>query len=276
MPEEERAAGSGVQEPASLSSGPEEEPSRVGGAVEGEGNPASAPLAGESRVADGPASRMRASRHALKACQLSAEIQAVLAVMRQSGSKWSQNVPALVEETVPEDPLVYDLKTLRKDVLTWTPEQWDSLPPITYLAPFLHVISTAKTNTVVTAVALSSLQKILSLDYFDERSYGAAEAMHQIVAALTSCHFEIVDAASEEAVLLRILQVLRICAALVPGSSSSPGRLRCGWISQGQLSQSPCPGLTQKNGHPPGRPAPAKRSRLRTHGNGNAAVCRCW
>ncbi|KAL4315712.1 hypothetical protein AHAS_Ahas15G0212500 [Arachis hypogaea] len=55
------------------------------------------------------------------------------------------------------------------------------------------------------AVALSSILKILKLEVFDERTPSAMEA---IVTAITSCRLEKTDPMSEDAVMMKILQVL--------------------------------------------------------------------
>jgi hypothetical protein len=50
----------------------------------------------------------------------------------------------------------------------------------------------------------------------DEKTAGAAEVMHFIVDAVTGCKFEVTDPASEEVVLLKILQVGIPCHSLKP------------------------------------------------------------
>ncbi|XP_016168561.1 serpin-ZX-like [Arachis ipaensis] len=57
-------------------------------------------------------------------------------------------------------------------------------------------------------VALSSILKILKFEVFDERTPGAREAMEAIVTAIIGCRLEKTDPVSEDAVMMKILQVL--------------------------------------------------------------------
>ncbi|CAI5524848.1 unnamed protein product [Closterium sp. Naga37s-1] len=152
------------------------------------------------------------TRAHVRACQLSTEIHTLLAVMRQS-SKWAVS-PIFLDETSgvdAEDPLLRNLKALRQKIVTdWSDDDWEAarVPPSAYLAPFLDVVRSERTNTIVTSVALSSVLKILNLQFFDESTPGAAVGIHMVMDAVTSCRFEVTDLASEEAVLVKILQVL--------------------------------------------------------------------
>lgn len=60
-------------------------------------------------------------------------------------------------------------------------------------------------------MALTSVLKILNLDIIDENTKNVGIAMHSVVDSVTSCRFEVTDQASEEAVLMKILQVLLAC-----------------------------------------------------------------
>ncbi|KAI3972373.1 hypothetical protein MKW92_033061 [Papaver armeniacum] len=60
--------------------------------------------------------------------------------------------------------------------------------------------------TPITGVALSSVYKILSLGILDPTTVNVKDAMHLVVDAVTSCRFEVTDSASEEVVLMKILQ----------------------------------------------------------------------
>ncbi|GAB4835509.1 hypothetical protein Ancab_000418 [Ancistrocladus abbreviatus] len=106
--------------------------------------------------------------------------------------------------------LIQSLKELRKKIFMWT-NQWDNIDPILYLRPFLNVIRCDETGAPITGVALSSLYKILTLDVFDLNTVNVKDAMHLIVDTVTSCCFEVTDPASEEVVLMKILQVLVAC-----------------------------------------------------------------
>lgn len=120
------------------------------------------------------------------------------------------------------------------------PADWSKVDPLEYLSPFLEVIRSAETSGPITAIALSSVNKIISHDLIGEpaawatcwmvsmhililvlhSSYagssmvspgGLAVAMHNTSEAVTHCKFESADPASDEVVLSKILQVLLAC-----------------------------------------------------------------
>lgn len=59
-----------------------------------------------------------------------------------------------------------------------------------------------------TAVALQSIIKILRHGIFDEKTPGAKDLMNSAVTAITSCRLEKTNPLAEDAVMMRILQVL--------------------------------------------------------------------
>ena len=62
-------------------------------------------------------------------------------------------------------------------------------------------------NTEVSAV-LSAIHKILKLGVFDEKTPGAGDAVHAVVLGAAACRLERTDPAAEDAVLMRVLQVM--------------------------------------------------------------------
>lgn len=141
------------------------------------------------------------------ACMVNSEIGAVLAVMRRN-VRWG--VRYVEDDDKLEHSLIHSLKELRKQIFSWQ-HQWNNIDPAVYLQPFLDVIQSDETGAPITGVALSSVYKILSLDIVDLNTVNAGDAMHLIVDAVTSCRFEVTDPASEEVVLMKILQVLLAC-----------------------------------------------------------------
>ncbi|PON37290.1 Armadillo-type fold containing protein [Parasponia andersonii] len=109
-----------------------------------------------------------------------------------------------------EHSLIHSLKELRKQIFSWQLD-WHNIDPAVYLQPFLDVIQSDETGAPITGVALSSVYKILTLDILDLNTLNVGDAMHLIVDAVTSCRFEVTDPASEEVVLMKILQVLLAC-----------------------------------------------------------------
>lgn len=149
----------------------------------------------------------RYPNRATVACMINAEIGAVLAVMRRN-VRWG--VHYMSDENQLEHSLVQSLKTLRKQIFMWR-SQWHAINPALYLQPFLDVIRSDETGAPITGVALSSVYKILTLDVIDQNTVYVGDIMHLVVDAVTSCRFEVTDPASEEVVLMKILQVLLAC-----------------------------------------------------------------
>ncbi|KAF7816403.1 ARF guanine-nucleotide exchange factor GNOM-like [Senna tora] len=141
------------------------------------------------------------------ACMINAEIGAVLAVMRRN-VRWG--VHYMSDDDQLEHSLVQSLKALRRKIFLWR-NQWHAINPALYLRPFLDVIQSDETGAPITGVALSSVYKILTLDVIDQNTVNVGDTMHLVVDAVTSCRFEVTDPASEEVVLMKILQVLLAC-----------------------------------------------------------------
>ncbi|CAL9779691.1 unnamed protein product [Musa acuminata subsp. burmannicoides] len=137
-------------------------------------------------------------------CMLNAEVGAVLAVMRRPHD------PGVASPDEAANPhLLHSLKALRS--LLFHPRQlgeWRATDPSVYLSPFLDVVQSDDVPAAATGVALSTVLKVLKLDVFDEHTPGARDAIHSIVFAVTNCRLENTDSASEDAVLMRVLQVL--------------------------------------------------------------------
>ena len=138
------------------------------------------------------------------ACMINAEIGVVLAVMRRN-ARWTGSYVA--DDDQWEHSLVHSLKSLRRKIFAWN-QPWKDIDPHLYIQPFLDVIRSDETSAPITGVALSAIYNILSYEAFDLTTSHIAEAMHGLVEAITSCRFEVIDPASEEVVLMKILQVL--------------------------------------------------------------------
>lgn len=158
-------------------------------------------------IAEEPEDNEYSSKRAALACMVNSEVGAVLAVMRRN-VRWGGRYVTGDDQS--EHALVYSLKALRKQIFSWQ-QQWQTINPTTYLKPFLDVIRSDETGAPITGVALSSVYKILTLEIFDLNTVNVEEAMHMVVDAVTSCRFEVTDPASEEVVLMKILQVLLAC-----------------------------------------------------------------
>ncbi|CAN1187778.1 ARF guanine-nucleotide exchange factor GNOM [Linum perenne] len=141
------------------------------------------------------------------ACMINAEVGSVLAVMRRN-VRWGGRYMSGDDQL--DHSLIQSLKALRKQIFAWQ-HPWNTINPAVYLQPFLEVIRSYETGAPITGVALSSVYKILTLDVIDKNTANVEEAMHLVVDAVTSCRFELTDPASEEVVLMKVLQVLLAC-----------------------------------------------------------------
>lgn len=141
------------------------------------------------------------------ASMINSEIAVVLSVMRRN-VRWGGRYMSGDDQL--EHSLIQSLKTLRKQVFSWQ-HQLHTINPTLYLQPFLEVIRSDEAGAPITGVALSSVYKILTLDVVDRNTVNIDAAMHFVVDSVTSCRFEVTDPASEEVVLMKILQVLLAC-----------------------------------------------------------------
>ncbi|XP_019458220.1 PREDICTED: ARF guanine-nucleotide exchange factor GNL2 [Lupinus angustifolius] len=139
-------------------------------------------------------------------CMLNTEVGAVLAVIRR-GPEFNPVYNISASEESYDSSLMSSLRSLRS--LIFNPQQeWRTIDPSIYLSPFLDVIQSDDVPASATGVALSSLLKILKFEVFDVKTAGAKDAMESIVSGITSCRLEKTDPVSEDAVMMKILQVL--------------------------------------------------------------------
>ncbi|KAL4568518.1 hypothetical protein LXL04_024132 [Taraxacum kok-saghyz] len=143
------------------------------------------------------------------AFMVNSEIGAVLAVMRRN-VRWGVQYMDNEDQLEHEHPLIKSFKQIRKKIFSFQ-HKWHTINPSFYLQPFLDVIQSDETSAPITGVALSSIYKILTLEVIDLDTVNVSESLHSIVDAVTSCRFEVTDPASEEVVLMKILQVLLGC-----------------------------------------------------------------
>ncbi|CBI28089.3 unnamed protein product, partial [Vitis vinifera] len=138
-------------------------------------------------------------------CMLNTEVGAVLAVIRRPSDTNSQFLAA--QEDNFDSSLLHSLKSLR--ALIFNPQQeWRTIDPSIYLAPFLDVVQSDDVPATATGVALSAIFMILKLEIFDEKTPGARDAVNSIVTGITTCRLERTDPISEDAILMKILHVL--------------------------------------------------------------------
>lgn len=154
----------------------------------------------------GNARQRRRRRELGLSCMLNTEVGAVLAVIRRPSDPSAQYVSSPHEEAF-DSSILHSLKSLR--ALIFNPQQeWRMIDPSVYLSPFLDVVQSDNVPPAATGVALSALLKILEMGIFDEKTPGAKDAINSVVTGIVNCRLGKTDPGSEEAVLMRILQVL--------------------------------------------------------------------
>ncbi|KAI8095249.1 hypothetical protein BDF21DRAFT_405503 [Thamnidium elegans] len=84
------------------------------------------------------------------------------------------------------------------------------LDALSLLEPFLEVILSGNTTGPIARTALGSVEKFLHYGIIGVNNPRVSMAMNKISSAATNCKFEASDAASDELVLLRMLQVLQM------------------------------------------------------------------
>ncbi|KAM9011160.1 Golgi-specific brefeldin A-resistance guanine nucleotide exchange factor 1 isoform 1-T1 [Ara ararauna] len=130
------------------------------------------------------------------------EINAVVGAIKRN-ARWSTHTH-LDEE---RDPLLHSFSIL-KEVLNNITEL-SEIEPNVFLRPFLEVIRSEDTTGPITGLALTSVNKFLSYALIDPSHEGTAEGMENMADAVTHARFVGTDHASDEVVLMKILQVLR-------------------------------------------------------------------
>ncbi|KAJ2892204.1 G-box binding factor, partial [Coemansia aciculifera] len=83
-----------------------------------------------------------------------------------------------------------------------------TMDPQMILDPFLMVIRDPETTGPITRCTLVSIQRFVSHGVVDFSQLRAVPALLELARAVTHCRFEATDAASDEAVLMQILNVL--------------------------------------------------------------------
>uniref|UniRef100_A0A4W5R4M4 Golgi-specific brefeldin A-resistance guanine nucleotide exchange factor 1 n=1 Tax=Hucho hucho TaxID=62062 RepID=A0A4W5R4M4_9TELE len=130
------------------------------------------------------------------------EICTVVSAIKRN-SRWNTHTP-LDEE---QDPLLNSFSHL-KETLNNIKELSDVEPNV-FLRPFLEVVRSEDTTGPITGLALTSVNKFLSYGLIDANHEAAAEAIENMADAVTHARFVGTDPASDEVVLMKILQVLR-------------------------------------------------------------------
>eukprot|EP00090_Calanus_glacialis_P001547 TRINITY_DN11122_c0_g1_i1.p1 TRINITY_DN11122_c0_g1~~TRINITY_DN11122_c0_g1_i1.p1 ORF type:complete len:1921 (+),score=712.97 TRINITY_DN11122_c0_g1_i1:73-5835(+) len=131
------------------------------------------------------------------------EISLVLMAMKR-GNLWNSNTH---QDTNTEN-LIKEFTTLKRSLNTVT--DFNSLDTVEFLMPFLDVIRSEDVTGHVTGLALTSVNKFLSYDLIDCGKAGVKIAVENLADAVTHARFVGSDPSSDEVVLMKILDVLRV------------------------------------------------------------------
>ncbi|KAG0331630.1 GDP/GTP exchange factor for ARF [Podila humilis] len=129
-----------------------------------------------------------------------------------------------------ESPLMVGFNELRSRLAATSSAK--DMDAVALLDPFLDVIQSGDTNGPITGAALSSVEKFLMCKIINKDSPNVSLAMQRLAVAATHCKFEASDSVSDEIVLLKILQVLRVAFTSSPGSLLSDESV-CSMIETG-------------------------------------------
>lgn len=133
---------------------------------------------------------------------LRGEVSILLTAINRS--KWATNASQNEEESAILKSF-HDLKsTLMKS------DDLKALHPKTYLHPFLSIIKSDKTSGTVTGLALSTIYKVLTYGLLNGEKDEVADMVERIADTVTHTRFVGADVSSDGAVLLKVVQILRL------------------------------------------------------------------
>ncbi|XP_031487291.1 ARF guanine-nucleotide exchange factor GNL2-like [Nymphaea colorata] len=144
-------------------------------------------------------------------CMVNTEVGALLTVMRMNPVDMPTPQFGIhgTEEAV-DTSFINSLKSLRTFIFNLQ-QDWHSINPSIYLSPFLDVIQYEEISAAAAGISLSAILKILRLDIFNTGTPRAREAMHSVVEAIANCRLERANMPADDAILMRILQLLVTC-----------------------------------------------------------------
>jgi len=104
------------------------------------------------------------------------------------------------------DPLLSGFIQLR--LMLNNAQHLDDIDSLTLLQPFLLVIKSSSTTGNITSLALDSLSKFISYNIISTHSKNLSFTLTHIISSLTHCRFEASEQASDDGVLLKVLNLL--------------------------------------------------------------------
>ena len=145
------------------------------------------------------------------------EVQSLLTALRRN-RKWQTDPLEYNNRHQPAGSLTHSLTQLRYKL---TASAHPTIDPVALVRPFLAVISSSETSGHLTALALQSLHRLLSLTVLfpATQASSCAVAVRAIVSSLSHCRYESTDSSKDELVLSELLSLV---AALLSSPASSP------------------------------------------------------
>lgn len=104
------------------------------------------------------------------------------------------------------DPLLSGFIQLR--LMLNNAKNLDEIDSLTLLQPFLLVIKSSSTTGNITSLALDSLSKFINYNIISVQSKNLIFTLTHIISSLTHCRFEASEQASDDGVLLKVLNLL--------------------------------------------------------------------
>ncbi|OWZ22496.1 hypothetical protein PHMEG_0002780 [Phytophthora megakarya] len=137
------------------------------------------------------------------------EIHNVLSMMRvnarwASVDRFTQEIPASTQS-----PMMRAFKQLHYELQSVT--DLADVDTVTYLLPFVMVIESERTSGFITGAAISAINKFLLYGLITCESLRADVAINRIAVCVSRCRFEETHRADDEAVLMKLLELVEYC-----------------------------------------------------------------
>lgn len=143
------------------------------------------------------AARTHASKRRIFLC----ECQSLLCVLRQN-DRFASHAHS-------SSPILAKLDSLLATVRSTSDAAFGNIGRNELVAPFVEVVKSDETSGPCTAAALTALATLLDFGIIDEAFPQSQEAMSELVAAVTTCRFELTEPRFDEVVKMQIIEVLQ-------------------------------------------------------------------
>lgn len=137
------------------------------------------------------------------------EIHNVLSMMRVN-ARWA-SVHRFTQEIPPstQSPMMRAFKQLHYELQSVT--DLSDVDTVTYLLPFVMVIESERTSGFITGAAISAINKFLLYGLITRESLRADVAINRIAVCVSRCRFEETYRVDDEAVLMKLLELVEYC-----------------------------------------------------------------